>query len=73
MYSLLRTMKLNEFLGTQLPTLVVSLIIAERYYSGLHSFTKECLAFLATWFVLDAILSTAIRLWQGRRDTTSKD
>jgi hypothetical protein len=34
---------------------LVSFVIAEFFYK-FHSFTLECAAFLATWFVLDAVL-----------------
>jgi hypothetical protein len=37
-------------------------IIAEAFYK-FHSFTLECIAFLATWFVLDAALTGAKRVF----------
>ena len=57
MYTLLRTVPLRSLLVAQAPALGGSLLIAERFYR-FHSFTLECLAFLATWFVLDAAVST---------------
>jgi hypothetical protein len=54
MYSLTRLMSYPRFLTEQLPVLVASLLIAEFWYK-FHSFTLECVAFLATWFVLDFI------------------
>lgn len=53
MYTLVRSMPLRQLLLEQTPTLGASLIIAELFYK-FHSFTMECLAFLATWYVLDA-------------------
>jgi hypothetical protein len=41
------------------PALAASMIIAELFYK-FHSFTLECLAFLATWYVLHLPLA-AIR------------
>lgn len=38
-----------------MPALVCSIVIAELFYK-VHSFTLECLAFLSTWFLIDALL-----------------
>jgi hypothetical protein len=54
MYTLVRSMPLKQLLIEQLPTLIVAIIIAELFYK-FHSFTLEALAFLATWFVVDAL------------------
>jgi hypothetical protein len=54
MYTLVRSMPLKQLLIEQLPALVVAIIIAELFYK-FHSFTLEALAFLATWFVVDAL------------------
>jgi hypothetical protein len=62
MYTLLRSLQLRQLLLEQLPTVSASLIIAELFYK-FHSFTLECMAFLATWFALDAVLA----LFTGRR------
>jgi hypothetical protein len=56
MYQLLSALSAKDLLRQQLPTLLVSLVIAELLYK-FHSFTLECLAFLATWFVLDWVIS----------------
>lgn len=54
MYTLYRLLSTRGFLLTQLPTLGGSLLIAEMFYK-FGSFSLEVVAFLATWFVLDAI------------------
>ena len=54
MYTLVRSMPLKQLLIEQLPALIVAIIIAELFYK-FHSFTLEALAFLATWFVVDAL------------------
>ena len=54
MYTLVRSMPLKQLLIEQLPALIVAFIIAELFYK-FHSFTLEALAFLATWFVFDAL------------------
>ena len=38
---------------------LVAFVIAELFYK-FHSFTLECAAFLATWFVLDGALQFLI-------------
>jgi len=60
MYTLIRSIPLRQLLMEQLPALGISLIIAELFYK-FHSFTLECIAFLATWYVVDAILSYILR------------
>lgn len=52
MFTLLRSLSLRQVLSQQVPLLAVSFVIAEIFYK-LHSFSLECGAFLATWFVLD--------------------
>lgn len=52
MYSLTKAITLRHLLLEQLPALSVSIVLAEVFYK-FHSFTLECVAFLATWYVLD--------------------
>jgi len=61
MYTLTRLLSRKALLLQQLPTLGGSLLIAELFYK-FGSFTLESLAFLATWFVLDALYSALIDL-----------
>lgn len=53
MYSLIRIISWPELLKRQLPVLLIAFVLAELFYK-FHSFTLECVAFLATWYVLDA-------------------
>ena len=47
---------LNErTLIAEVPSFALSLIMAESLFK-FHSFTLECLAFLATWTVLSAVI-----------------
>lgn len=55
MYTLVRSMPLSQLLIQQVPAILISMIIAEIFYK-FRSFTLETLAFLATWFVVDALL-----------------
>ena len=56
MFELLRSSTLRQLLARQAPALVISLIVAELFYK-FGSFTLECLGFLATWLVLDAVFA----------------
>ncbi len=60
MFELLRSSSLRQLLARQAPGLAISLIVAELFYK-LGSFTLECLGFLATWFVLDAMFALVAR------------
>lgn len=57
MYSLTRLVPLRHLLGQQVPALMLSGLIAELFYK-FHSFTLECLAFLATWYAIDLVFVT---------------
>lgn len=56
MYQFFRSIGFRKMLLTELPALCLSLLIAEVAYK-FGSFILECLAFLATWFVLGWIAS----------------
>ena len=55
MYTLIRSLSSRALLARQAPVLVGSLAIAEMVYK-FGSFLLEAVAFLATWFVLDALV-----------------
>lgn len=59
MYSLVRSLPPKAIAFRQVPIFAVSLTTAELFYK-FHSFSLECLAFLATWFALDALLTAAL-------------
>ncbi len=58
MYTFFKLMPLRRLLFEQAPSLATALFCAEWFYK-FHSFTVECVAFLATWYVIDAVRSTA--------------
>lgn len=64
MYTLIKRLTVRELLVVQTPTIAMSLAIAEVFYK-FGSFALEALAFLVTWFVLDAFGSVAF----GKRRT----
>jgi hypothetical protein len=68
MYTLLRSVPISNLLAMQAPALLASFIIAEVFYK-FKSFTLECLAFLVTWFVIDAVLSLGRNLLVGSKST----
>ena len=49
------------------PAAICALVIAETFYR-FHSFTLECGAFLATWYVFSWLLS---RAWECGRQITN--
>jgi hypothetical protein len=54
-YTLIHSLALRQLILEEFPALAVSLVIAEQFYK-FGSFTLECLAFLATWYVLDLLV-----------------
>lgn len=60
MYLLTRLLNRQQLLAQQLPCASIALVLAELFYK-FHSFTLECLAFLATWYVLDALAAVLLR------------
>ncbi len=63
MLEFIRALRRDGAFLTRLPGLLVAFIVAEAFYK-FHSFALECLAFLATWLVIDLVtdrLRTAYR------------
>jgi len=67
MHRMIKTMERRELLARQLPLGTSALVTAELFFR-FHSFTLECLAFLATWYALDRALDTVARL-RPRRES----
>lgn len=53
----------SQKIAVQAPAATAALVIAEAFYK-FGSFTAECLAFLATWFVIQLPLSALYRRWR---------
>lgn len=66
MYAILKSLTLRELALEQLPAFATALVTAELFYK-FHSFTLECLAFVATWYVADAGLALLRRAFAGRQ------
>lgn len=60
MYTLLHLLPARRLASEQVPALALAWIIAELFFK-FHSFSLECAAFLATWFVLDALVQRVVR------------
>ena len=74
MYSLLRMLPARRLLIEQFPAIAAAWLIAELFYK-FHSFSLECAAFLATWFVFDALVQAARGLLgagRGERSATAE-
>lgn len=69
MYTVIRSIRSRSLLAEQSVIMGISLLIAELFYK-FHSFTLECIAFLATWFVLDTVVSELRLMLMGRRSRT---
>ncbi len=71
MYTLIRSLPLRSILAAHGPALAGSWLIAELLYK-FGSFTLELAAFFATWFVIDAVLSFALRLFGWSKTADSR-
>ena len=72
MYTLIQSIPLRRLILEQGLAFGFSLLVAELFYK-FHSFTLECLAFLATWYVVDFVIQR-IQKWinpseQNRRES----
>jgi len=61
MFQLLSTLGTHDLAIRQLPAFAASFLVASLFYR-FGSFALECLAFLATWFVIDAAIQVGVRL-----------
>ena len=68
MYKAIQTLGLKAFLSREVPFALIALFTAELFYK-FHSFVLECIAFLATWYVLDALVKFVRRVWEQSRWT----
>jgi hypothetical protein len=68
MYSLISRLGILGTVRNELLPFVASVVIAELFYK-FHSFSLECLAFLATWYVLSALQKVFERGFSRMRGT----
>jgi hypothetical protein len=60
MREVIRTYGAHPALAREGPPGVAALVVAELLYK-FHSFSLECLAFLATWYVFSAVYGLFVR------------
>lgn len=60
MYTQIVARGVREFARAEIPSGAIAFLVAEFFYK-FHSFALECLAFLATWYVLSWLQSTVFR------------
>jgi len=71
MYTLTQLIPWRQLLVQQGPILLTSMVIAELFYK-FHSFTLETVAFLATWYVIDAAVKTVSQLLGRDKELTGQ-
>jgi hypothetical protein len=71
MFQLIRSLSASNLLARQLPIAGVSFLTATFFYK-FGNFALECVAFLVTWFVLDAITQGVVRLFTPTAAPASK-
>jgi hypothetical protein len=64
MYTLIRTLGASTAARRELIPGAAAFAIAELFYR-FHSFALECLAFLATWYLLSLVYSLLYRAEKG--------
>lgn len=70
MYQLFRDLSAQDLVRRQLPAFSVAFVIASIFYR-FGSFALECVAFLATWAVLDLLAGFFVRLATSRQGRES--
>lgn len=70
MYVLSKKHKWKPLLTTEAPSLICSIVIAELFFKW-HSFTLECLGFLATWYCLSALVHVVLSWLASRTSKTN--
>jgi hypothetical protein len=61
MYTLLRSATFRELALTEMPSFLISFVIANQFYH-FGSFGPELIAFLFTWFVIDVVFVQAVKV-----------
>ena len=72
MIELVRALDRHANYGQRLAGFSLALVCAEIFYR-FHSFTLECLAFLATWFLFDVLLESIFGRPAEKNETSSSD
>ena len=70
MFTLITNMRSRESVLAEAPAFLLSLVVAETFYK-FHSFTLECVCFLATWLAVSSIFVLALRRLALRRHSSA--
>jgi hypothetical protein len=70
MFAYVRNLQVKQSLLVEAPAFLTSLAVAEVFYK-FHSFTLECLAFLATWLAISATATGVAALFFGGANAKS--
>ena len=70
MFQLIKALRTSTLLARQLPVAGVSFVTAAVFYK-FHNFALECVAFLVTWFVIDAVVQGLLHLVAPRATQSS--
>jgi len=62
MLEFVRALRRDRAFLSRLPSFLLAFVVAELFFK-FHSFALECLAFLATWLVVDLIVDRATAWW----------
>jgi hypothetical protein len=65
MYTLLCNVGLRRGLVDEAPSLALSLVLAELFYK-FGSFTRECVAFLVTWYAISYVMALIRDAWSAK-------
>lgn len=68
MYTLIRLIPFRQLILEQAPAIAISIFIADLFYK-FHSFSLECLAFFATWYVVEAAIRFVANIARGHHNT----
>ena len=69
MYYMVKSVGIRRMLQREAPAAVAALVVAEMFYK-FGSFVLECVAFLATWYVLSLLLTLVLPADQPTRKPT---
>jgi len=72
MYTFLQILPTRRILLEQTPAITIAWLLTELFYK-FHSFTLECAAFLATWFVIDLVIQFFVSDTQGQHSLMSSN
>jgi hypothetical protein len=71
MFTLVRSISVRQLVTEQLPSLGLSLGIAEVAYK-FHSFILEMIAFLVTWYIVDGLRYWVVGMLHSKQNSQAE-